>query len=519
MRVEVERFIAKERYKEAVKQAKLCYKEENSPENHRLLERAYFLRAGQLVQFGMRASAVEVAQHLLDFGVTTGDWTPELVRLLMSLGLSGGAFEIQGRFGAPELKDQLVVMAADEAVIHPERAAANAPEIARDVSLIRQSLERLQARDEEGTFLQLRDLARSSMLSEWKFFIRGLAAYYRHDSDDIKANWDRLDPNRKAFPIAQRLLQLAKNEGPGASSADIEAMEKLAFGEPVLDRLRQVCSLAASHEWEKVFRVLGALRLSLRRIDPKLAERLTQALIGSVIKEAESLDLSGAERLVRGFTRATEPMAIDPNWNRLWGMIWDGPQASSSGAADYWGKYIDDLKTVTVLNSSERALAQAMIWNHLAQLHRTCVADLTRSDAPLGFPLFRRTRSGSDPTEVARSRERVVDCLEQSLELAPEHRPTYESLVEVYRDWDEPDKLETAARRLLNKFPDDLETLTLLANHYTGKNELPPPCRTSRRRALSSRSTTRCAHWSGPSASAWPAITLSLNNGTKGATS
>ena len=99
-------------------------------------------------------------------------------------------------------------MAADEAVIHPERQQDSSPEIARDARLIRQSLERLQARDEAGALVLLRDLARSSVLSEWKFFVRGLAAYYRHESDDVKANWDRLDPKRKAFPIAQRLLRL-----------------------------------------------------------------------------------------------------------------------------------------------------------------------------------------------------------------------------------------------------------------------------------------------------------------------
>ncbi len=73
LRAETERLIAKEKYKDAVKQAKLTYKEAATPENHRLLERAYVLRARQLLQEGMRSSAVEVAQHLIDFGVTGPD--------------------------------------------------------------------------------------------------------------------------------------------------------------------------------------------------------------------------------------------------------------------------------------------------------------------------------------------------------------------------------------------------------------------------------------------------------------
>ena len=60
LRMELDRLFQKERFKDAVKQAKLCYKEASTPENHQLLERAYFLRARQLVQAGMANSAVEV---------------------------------------------------------------------------------------------------------------------------------------------------------------------------------------------------------------------------------------------------------------------------------------------------------------------------------------------------------------------------------------------------------------------------------------------------------------------------
>src|SRR5437870_2847941 len=135
LRMETERSIQKERYKDAVKQAKMVYKEEGTPENHRLLERAYFLRARQLVQLGMRSSAVEVAQHLLDFGVTGADSWEDLVRLLITLGFEKPAFEIQERLGGPEMKGRVAELAADQLVIHPERAGTSSPELARDASL------------------------------------------------------------------------------------------------------------------------------------------------------------------------------------------------------------------------------------------------------------------------------------------------------------------------------------------------------------------------------------------------
>jgi len=467
---EVERLIQKERFKDAVKQAKLCYKEENTPENHRLLERAYFLRARQLVQLGMPDSAREVSQHLLDFGVTASDWVDEFVRLLMGLGLGQNAFHVQEKLGTPDLKDQLVRMAADQAVIHPEKAGEIAPGLARDATLIRQSLEQLQANDEAGALMLLRDLARSSPLSEWKYFVRGMAAYNRHEAAEIQVNWDRLDPARKAFGIAQRLRSLAQAEESTTDDPNLEAMETLAFGEPVLARLRQVRSHAANQEWEKLIRLLGPLRQSLRRIEPKLAERLTRILFGSVIEEATNLDLISAKRLLTGFTLAAEPLAIDPAWNRLWAIAWDGPQAATAASLDHWVRYLEDLKTIPAFNPTERALAQAMVWNHIALLHRDVVADLTDPGGS-DFRFFALVRPKIDDRAVDRAKKKVIECLEKSLELAPAHLPTYRLLIAVYRGWDDAAGLEAAVRRLLAKFPEDLESLSLLARKYLDRND------------------------------------------------
>jgi tetratricopeptide (TPR) repeat protein len=471
--MELDRLIHKERFKDAVKQAKLCYKDEGTPENHQLLERTYFLRARQLVQEGMPASAVEVAQHLLDFGVTQSEWVDDFVVLLTTLGLNKDAITIQERLGSPEKKDLLAVIAADEAVIHPDRQKDSSPEIMRDAALIRGSLDRLQANDEAGALQSLRDLARSSILSEWKFFVRGLAAYYRGDAEETAKNWTRLDTRRKAFPITQRLHRLKDTPGGGQTdAANVKTLETLAFGEPVLDRLRQLCGFAANKEWDHVTRLLGPLKIALHRIDPTLAERLTGALIGSVIKEAEDLDLDEAERLVQGFTKAAEPLSFDPRWNRLWAMLWDGPQGDSSVALEYWTKYVDDLKTVTIYNSTERALAQALVWNHMASLHRDEAADLADGPGPFGLPASFATRPKNNVTVINRAKKSVINCLEKSLELAPDHLPTYQLLVEVYRGWDDTSQLEAAAQRLLKKFPQDLDTLQLLAKLHTDNNDL-----------------------------------------------
>jgi hypothetical protein len=471
LRAEVERLIAKERFKDAVKEAKLCYKEEATPENRLLLERAYFLRARQLLRAGLRESAIEVAQHLLEFGVTAVDWLEELVRLLASIGLPQAAFQLQERLGSPVLKGRIAEVAADQLVLRPERGGAVSPELARDAASVRLALEKLHVSDEAGAILALRDLARSSPLSEWKFFVRGLAAFYREDAAETKANWDRLDPDRAACSIAKRLRGLGM-ENPDAVSPKLAAMETVVFGEPILDRVHQLRRALAGHEWDQVIRLLDSLRRSLARVDAKLAERLTAAVIGSLVKAVQDMSGREAERLVSRFIRAAQPLTIDPRWNRLWAIVRGRSRAELSQEIRHWIGYLDDLATLEVFDPSESPLAQAIVWNRVAELRRIELDWLTEQPER-AFPPFARSRPPVlAGTELSRARRGIVDALSRSLELAPRYLPSHRLLVEVYGEWDDTHNMGAAANRLLEVFPDDDETLTLMAVSCHARGDL-----------------------------------------------
>ena len=106
--------------------------------------------------------------------------------------------------------NELLVVAADQAVIHPGRMQDTSREIAREASLIRESLEKICSGDFENGLAPLRELPRSSMLSDWKLFARGLAAHFRGENEECRANWGRLEPDRKACRIAERLGRLTE---------------------------------------------------------------------------------------------------------------------------------------------------------------------------------------------------------------------------------------------------------------------------------------------------------------------
>lgn len=467
-RQEVDRLIAKGWYKDAVRQAKICHRDRPTPEHHRLLERAYLLRAQQLRDGGMPAAAQEVAGHLLDFGITDPELTEPAAALLLAVGMAGRALELQGRLVSPEAVERLNRQAADQAVLHPERASATPPAILEGARRVRSALEALTAGDEAKALDGLRDVARSSPFADWRLFARGLAASRRGEDGDARANWDRLDPGRSASRIARALTEATGPgllDGPDAAPKR-EGLERWALGEPILGPLRGLAEAVARGLWPEAVRKLGPLRLAVRRLDPALAVRLTEALYSPLIREATGLDFREARDLVKGFTKAAEPLPIDPRWNRLWALVWDGPQGHPDEAEPFWRRYLDDLESSPAVRPEERPKARAFVLTHLGEEWADLAADLDLDLDP-GGPRPRRPVD----EEAMQARRRAVACLEESLALLPSRRATYRALIDTYEDGGQPDRAAEAARRLLAAIPDDLEALEHLSRHHSRRDE------------------------------------------------
>jgi tetratricopeptide (TPR) repeat protein len=467
-RQEVERLIAKLRLKDAVHEAKLCYKSESTPENHRLLERAYLLRADQLYRNAMPTGAREVAQHLLDFGVTDPALVEPVVRLLTALGMPRSALALQGRLESPEERDRLARQELDLAVLHPDRFLDVPKETHDGAALVRGALEALQGGDEARALETLRDVARSSPLSDWKLFVRGMAAFSRRQSDEARANWDRLDPDRAAARIAQSLLALSLSEtDASASSLKLVALERQVFGEPILDKVELLKKALAQSDWEGALRQVAWLRPRLRRIDRKLAERLTLVLFQPLISAVEDLgDYEEVEGLIGDFTRVAEPLDIDPRWNRLWALVWEGPRGTIEGMEEYWRSYLKDLETAPGFPPQERPLAQALVWKRLGGAYLDNAQEV--AEDPFRGPAKTLRQ------EAESLRAEAVACFNESLGLDPGNRSTRWALVQAQRERGRPDEAAAAARRLLDQFPDDFETLDFLVAHHFGRDEPEP---------------------------------------------
>jgi len=181
------------------------------------------------------------------------------------------------------------------------------------------------------------------------------------------------------------------------------------------------------------------------------------------MKAAMSRTYRDAKQLVKGFTRQAEPLPIDPRWNRLWALIWEGPQGDPDIAEDHWRRYLGDLEHMPTLKPDERALARALVWKRIGDSYLLDDEPSELSTAPFG------DRSPERENDIERTR--VVECFEESLRLAPTLRESYKALRDAYHRWEQPERAAEVCRRQIAAFPDDFDALIWLSDHHFRRDE------------------------------------------------
>jgi tetratricopeptide (TPR) repeat protein len=388
------------------------------------------------------------------------------------VGLAGRALELQGRLGSPEALERLNKHAADQAVLHPERASSTPPEILASAKKVRSALEALTSGDEPRSRELLGDVARTSPLADWRLFAKGLAAFRRGEDADARASWDRLDPDRPASRIARNLVESTGSALlEGSANPRLDGLERWALGEPILGPLRDLAAAVSRGLWPEAIRKLGSIRPALRRVDPGLAVRLTEALYSPLLLEATGLSQREGTNLIRSFTKAAEPLPIDPRWNRLWAQAWEGPQGHPDEAEPYWRRYIDDLESTTAIRPEDRPKAKALVLAHMGEEWAELAREFDAGEDPLPLPGMDPSRSGRPSEESTAARRKAVAVLEESRALYPSHRATHQALLDLYKDGGQPDRAAEAARLLLESLPEDFETLRYLGFYHFDRDE------------------------------------------------
>lgn len=466
----IERFIAKGNVKEAFKQAKLLFNQQGTPENRRLVERTYVLRIQSLIRGGMPSAAHEVAGSMLEFGVKDPQLIEELVVLLPQVGLADKvAALLQGQVQSPEAQARLQIKLADRAVLNPEEKTTLAAEVREAAGMVRQAFAAVDAGEDEQALQLLQGISRSSPLADWRYFVRGLIAYWKSDLEQAHANWERLSPDRAAAKIAGALRALSTGDFTGRLSYSLRKLETIAFGEPLLDRVVGLQRALDEGDWSRALQQIGPLRSALHRIDPQLSQRLTLIMQPLLMAEMAKRSNSDANRLQQGFQNALEPLPSDPLWTRFQALAWEGPDGDPEIAVNYWERYASELGLgIAVWSANARPgevrQLQALIWRRIGETW----ANLAYDPA---FDLFSPRMSREEREEADELGAEAIDAYKTSLQYDPAQRATYDRLLELAIKSEQPQLIISTLQDMLKVFPDDAVALRRLVVTYQKNNQ------------------------------------------------
>lgn len=462
----VEQLIKKGREKEAFKLAKLYFHQDASPEHRQLVERTYLLRIQALIRDRMISAGREVALNLLEFGAQDAGVKQELALLLPQVGLADKAAACEKDILSPEVKSQLLGKIADQVVLHPEQAVGSLAELHEAASSVRAALAALESDNEAQALALLQPIPRGSPLADWRYFVRGLAAYRHADLEQANANWQRLDPQRASHKIAQTLLTISDQKSFGGQLAPIKKVEAQVFGEPILERFADLRNALETNDWKRAIRILGPLQKSLHRLDSRYAQRLTEIILLPLAAAIQSQSLEAANRLIGECQSALEPLAVDPKWNRFQALLWEGSQGSPEQAIQFWRKYLQDLDQGLPIPGGQVRQVQALVWRRIGELCEQIAEDEVDEEfVPFRSPMGKRNAAASG------FRTQAVEALKQSLRFDPTLRATHQRLIDHYSSEDQSDLLVKAIEQLLAAFPDDIDALRLLIETHIERDE------------------------------------------------
>ncbi len=473
----VRRQMEKGNAKEALKEAKLCYRADPSSDHQILLEQAFLFRIDQLYRFNQLDDARAVLIDLTAIKNVATETKTGIQRMQMLLNNQPSAAALSDN---PELLTEV----ADRAVLDPSKHVPNQNDLPKQVQVVRDALRLVEQGDDQKAADCLNEIPRSSPLSDWRLFVRGLSAFYQYDHERTLANWSRLDANRPAHRIASTLMRAIKSKLPGPASsgqsnadeiADVKARDadrrleiyqKNRSGNGILNEIVEFVQRSD----------LRAVYASMKRLhDSESPEhrQLYEKLLDILWRDTSQAESSSAVLLL---TRSLSPPLLDPNWNRLNAIfaddnlpIDDGPDESER----CWRQYIDELEEMPFLASEQKEIVTAVILENIADSLTdiiTHLADKIEEDAAdarfLSYHDSVIDHIKSLHNRYEKNREEILlECTRLSVKLPD----PYICLIDIYETQATKISLKKAeflAAELLSSHPDNLFASCWLIRHY-----------------------------------------------------
>ena len=448
----VRRQLEKGHAREALKEAKLCFRAEASATNRALLEEAFLVRIQQLHRVQQPADAKVVLADLMAFGPTSPNVVEGVTRLRVLLGEMGSTTQ-----AALDGNPSLLIEIADNAVLHRNAVVPNYADLPRHVDAVREALAAVEIGDENRAIERLAVISRGSPLADWRLFVRGLSAFYARDDERAEANWSRLDRSRPAARIARTLKMAANMPGSTGESPDIHAVDaarRLAMNSqaaPIFTLLKQLSAEWKQQNWRQFFRTYRQLRRQFAASHEKTVRQVVDVVWKWAVRNA-------AERMLDDLAAIGPAPELDPGWNRSRALQAEHPNYPSDvdDIESLWVAYVEDLQQLEFLSEADRKISAGLVYQHLADVFRLQAEMLDRDDFD------------DDDGELV---GKAIEYYSKSINACPQLEASYLSLVKLYEQDEQIERAAGVMKELTSNHPDSFEAASWMASYLLSKDE------------------------------------------------
>lgn len=449
----VRRQLEKGDAKNALKEAKRCFRADPSANHRSLLEEAYLGRVEQLHRMKQVSDAKTILAELLALKPTTQVVTDRLTRLKVMVGVGSADTDAVLR-DDPLLLRELV----DQAVLHEGACVPDFEEFPAQVAAVRDALVAVERGADDEAAERLAIIARNSPLADWRLFVRGLSAFYQQDDERTRNNWERLDPTRPGSRIARTLLAAAGTpaQEPAADlSSGIRRLELHTRSNAVIDLLKKIAAAWKRREWRMVFRHYRQLRMRFSDSHAALVRQVAEIISQRAVRESIHDALTEVVKI------GPAPES-DPRWNRAKAIFAEHPESDTSldDIESAWVAYAEDLEHLPCLREDERPIAVGLVYQHLAREFVHCADDNDMD--PFGFV---------DEAVQGELRLAAVRHYRNSIKACPRLQASFLELAELLEKIGETGQSVRTMEMLARQDPDCFEAVLWLAQHYLSQDD------------------------------------------------
>jgi tetratricopeptide (TPR) repeat protein len=455
LRSQVERALNEGRTQQALELAKQLHKHDPAPHHVELLRQAYLARARQLRANGYLRDAVTVLEAGLSVCAHEPAWLGQVAEELAASGAAKRALDLLAQLPPSPGHGAILGKVVDAALLQGPAGRSSLLEAHQPAfDLVLRAFAQVEAGQDDAVRETLQGIGLQSPFLEWKLLLRGLQAYYRNEDARAVENWQRLNPDRLPARLAAPLRFVIdppyRQAQPPAVQAALHKQADRLQGPSAVSSLRAVqAALGNPEQLPQAFRLAEGVLPALRQQAPQLIPRLAACFFWALLSGGEPEDV--------------------PRYQRVFGAPPDDPQlarvrallAERLGEMDrahtYWQQFEKSIAAHPSAWPGEQFnRARSLVWCRMGQ-NAAGVLDL---DALDDLPPFLRNHPAR-PRPLHPSAEK---CYGRALELAPDLLEPHLQLFRYHRNREEDAQAEKAARRLLERFPDHVETLEALGD-------------------------------------------------------